>query len=208
MPRGTIVWFDAGPGDAQIEHLGRRFPARVDDIEPHARTAGAVVHFDITRDDGVERAVRVVLVPGVRTSVHQHRRGDLAGHVRADATGHAAMSGRQLAAEPHRERLPAHEIAETWLRHARYGELDDAAALYAPAAQVHVGSVTRRGLDAARRAIAACALFGRWDLATGVEDEGDAAVVGWAAGEGATAGMTRMRIVHGQIFEQWLPGEP
>lgn len=208
MPNGTILWCDPSSGEARVEHLGRMLPARMVDIEPDARTPGTTVHFDIDREGGVDRAVRVELVPGLRTSVHQHRRGDLAGHARADGAGHHASSGRRPWREPHRERMAAHEIAEIWLEHMRHGALDDAVALYAPNAQVHVVSGTVEGKEAARRALLECALFDRDDLAVGIGDEGEAAVVGWAGRDGAPSGLTRMRITHGEIAEQWLPASP
>ena len=204
MPRGTIVWYDEGSGDARIEHLGREYPTRTTDIEPAARVAGVNVHFDVERADGVERAVNVLLVPGLRTSVHQHRRGERT-HARADQEGRPAMSGRRPWQVPQFERSPAHEIAEVWLRHVRAGELDDAVARYAPDAIVHVGAISTAGSDAVRRALVACPLFGHTEPTVGIEDEGDASVIGWGPAEGVAAGLTRLRMQHGEIVEQWLP---
>ncbi len=204
MPNGTIVWCDERSGDARIEHLGREYATLTSDIEPDARVPGAAAHFDIERIGGGERAVHVVLVPGLRTSVHQHRRGELT-HAHADEAGHEPRSGRRPWNVPHFERVPAHEVAEVWLRHVRAGELDDAAARYAPDAVVHVGAVTTVGREAGRRALVCCPLFGHADPAAGLEDEGDAVVIGWGAAEGVNAGMPRLRVRHGDIVEQWLP---
>ena len=114
------------------------------------------------------------------------------------------MSGRRPWHVTNLERAPAHEIAAIWLRHVQAGEVDDAVAIYAPDAVVHIGVTSLVGRDAARRTLLACPLFDRNDLTTGMEDEGDAVVVGWSAGEGAAAGMTRLRMQHGENSEQWL----
>jgi hypothetical protein len=204
MPNGTIVWCDERSGDARIEHLGREYATRTADIEPDARVPGAPVHFDVERARGVERAVRVVLVPGLRTSVHQHRRGEQT-HARADQAGHEPMSRRRHSHLEYYERRPAHALAEEWLRHIRAGDLDDAVARYAPDATLHVGDVSTAGREAIRRALIACPLFRRPDLTVGMADEGDAVVIGWGADEGAGAGMTRLLMRHGEIVEQWLP---
>lgn len=204
MPKGTIIWYDEHSGDARIEHLGREYASHTAEIEPDARVPGAPVHFDVERVGDLERAVHVVLVPGLRTSVHQHRRGELT-HARPDEAGHEPLSGRRPWQVDHFERRPAHEIAEVWLRHVRAGELDDAVRRYAPDAIVHVGSVASAGREAARRALVACPLFDSTDAAVGLEDEGDAVVIGWGAAEGLAAGMTRLRMRHGEIAEQWLP---
>jgi hypothetical protein len=203
MPHGTVIWCDERRGDARIEHLGREYPARTEQMESAARVAGATVHFDIERHDGVERAVHVELVPGLRASAHQHRRGELT-HTRADEAGHEAMSGHRPWHVEHYERAPAHEIAEEWLRHVRAGEVDDAAARYAPDAVVHAGASVTAGREAARRALVSCSLFARADVTVGVKDEGDVVVIGWGGAEGVPAGMARLRMQHGEIVEQWL----
>jgi hypothetical protein len=203
MPAGRIIWCDERSGDARIEHLGREYSTHVLDIEPDARVAGAPVHFDIARARGAERAVNVVLVPGLRTSVHQHRRGEDT-HAQPDQAGHEPISGRRPWHVTNLERAPAHEIAAIWLRHVQAGEVDDAVAMYAPDAVVHIGATGLVGRDAARRTLLACPLFDHGELTTGMDDEGDAVVVGWSAREGAVAGMTRLRMQHGEIREQWL----
>jgi hypothetical protein len=203
MPAGRIIWCDERSGDARVEHLGREYPAHVLDIEPDARVAGAPVHFDVERSHGAERAINVVLVPGLRTSVHQHRRGEVT-HARPDQAGHKPMSDRRPWHVTNLERAPAHQIAAIWLRHVQAGEVDDAVAIYAPDAVVHIGVTSLVGRDAARRALLACPLFDHDDLTTGMEDESDAVVVGWSAREGTAAGMTRLRMQHGEISEQWL----
>jgi hypothetical protein len=204
MPDGRVLWFDERSGDARIEHLGREYPVRVEEMEPDARVAGATVHFDIDRRDGVERARHVELVPGLRTSVHQHRRGEVT-HAQPDEAGHRAMSRRRPWHEERYERAPAHAIAEDWLRHVRNGELDDAAATYAPDAIIHVGAVETAGREAARRALVACSLFAHPEPSVGLEDEENAVVIGWGSAEGVSAGVTRLRVSHGEIVEQWLP---
>jgi hypothetical protein len=204
MPDGTVIWYDERTREARIEHLGREFVAHSNEIEPDARVTGSRVHFDIARHDGGEHAVNVVLVPGTRTSVHRHRRGEVT-QVVVDEAGQPAMSGRRPHRHAHLERAPAHEIAEVWARHLKAGELDDAASLYAPDARIHVGASTVTGREVARRVLVRSPLFDGADIDVHVEDEGAAAVVGWAASEHGAAGMTRLRTRHGEIAEQWLP---
>jgi hypothetical protein len=162
------------------------------------------VHFDIERRGGAERARNVELVPGLRTSVHQHRRGEVT-HVRPDEAGFPAMSRRRPWHVRRFERAPAHLVAEDWLQHVRRGELDDAVARYAPDAVIHVGEVVTSGREAARRALVECPLFAHPRPSVGLEDEGDVVVIGWGNADGVSGGLTRLRVRHGEIVEQWLP---
>jgi hypothetical protein len=137
MPRGVVLWFDAGEGE--IRRDGREYPVAARDIEPAARVPRARVHFDIRREDGVKRAVNVTLQEGARVSPGQHRFGDLAGAHHPDEKGHHPLSDDHPGTDPSYEGHPMDLIRE-WVRLANIGELSTLALLYAPEAGLHIGS--------------------------------------------------------------------
>jgi hypothetical protein len=209
MPDGVVQWFDPKRGEGRVVRGGREYPVEAAEIEPHARVAGARVHFDITRRNGVAVATGVRLRGGTHVSWRQRRFGDLTGARRPDTKGSAPF------AQPHPEaglRLAARpmEVARGWAASLDGGDVDAALLLYAPGVRLHLpdgGEV--EGVAAAARVLPdSPPLAGELRLA-GVHGEDDTVVVEWApaAGPGPTW-RTRLRVEHGEITEQWLGVEP
>lgn len=212
MPDGVVQWLDPGRGRAAVVRAARVFSARLADMEPAARHAGAHVHFDIVRDGSLERAVGVALRHGTRVSPRHRRFGDGVGAHDSGARGSTPF------ARPHRELGVAAaphplEVAASWSRCVQSGDYDSAVLLYAPDAVVHGedGDVAgrsglRRLLDSVDRDV----LAGSPDVRG---NRGDV-VITWpqpegqpAAPEGQPAGLrVRCRIERGLISEQWLEG--
>jgi ribosome-associated translation inhibitor RaiA/cold shock CspA family protein len=200
MPDGVVQWFDPTTGEAAVVRAGRVFRADARAIESKARHPGARVHFDIERDRGAERAVRVSLRPGIRAS-HRHRRvGDLTGARHPDEKGVAPL------AHTHPElnlSLTAHplEIAGAWARCLQANDLETALALYASDATLHTADHDFSGRAHLQAYLEASPLLS-------VEREpvirgGDGMVLlRW---EGGHLGVeVRCRIAHGLIAEQWV----
>jgi hypothetical protein len=201
MPDGVMLWFDAASGDGRIEASGRQYPVRQADVEARARTAGARVHFDVDRVDGVRVAVRVTALPGTRTTHRQRRHGDLTGAHRPDDKGRPPLTRGGGQTDPPTTGRPI-ALVRRWIAGADSGHLDAVLPLYAPDAVLHGADGDHRG----RTAIRAHLL------------DGDLLTRGWQAdpvGSGATVvvvrgpmapdpGRTaRFRVAHGQIVEQW-----
>ncbi len=203
MPDGVMKWFDPSTGEAEITRGGRLFPARSSDIESVARRAGARVHFDVRRVDGVDRAVGVRLREGTRVSHHHRRFGTLVGARWIDTKGPA----------PHAEAHPelradgAHplQVARSWATCVARGDAPGMLALYAPGAVVHVDGESLSG-RLLRAWLEASPLFGcgRHARVRGGEGTAD---VSWGVGTADEPGATvRSRIDHGRIAEQWVSG--
>jgi ribosome-associated translation inhibitor RaiA len=203
MPDGVVQWFDASTGQAAVVRKGRRFRARVSDVEPVARPAGARVHFDIHRDHGVETAVDVHLREGTRVSRTHHNFGTLVGARRADTKGPASYEhvhpglGRAAATHPL-------EIARAWASSVADGDADAVLALYAPDAIFHSSDGDAAGRAAAQGFLELSAVFGSGRIANVRGLDGDARVDWDPAGPAEPATSVRCRIAHGQIVEQWV----
>lgn len=76
MPDGTVTRFDTASGYGLIETSSGKFRVHTDDMEPKARTEGARVHFDVQRDDPMDRAVNVTLNAGTHANPNHRRFGD------------------------------------------------------------------------------------------------------------------------------------
>ncbi|MDY7106217.1 MAG: nuclear transport factor 2 family protein [Actinomycetota bacterium] len=216
MPDGVLQWLDPSTGVAGVVRNTHRYRAELSDIEPAARHAGARIHFDIERRDGVEQAVRVTLRRGRRVSPQQHRFGTLQGARRRDTKGSSPF------ARPHPEigtDLPSRplDVVGAWAEAVVRRDLDGALLLYAPDAVVHTddeGPLTgRRHLHAH---LDAFATNGPTDDAE-VRGDGDDVIVSWvvagaratdAGGRGVAASgdevVVRSRVEHGQVVEQWF----
>lgn len=207
MPTGVMVWFDARSGDGRIAASGREYPVRGDDVEPRARRAGARVHFDVERIDGVPTAMRVTPVAGTRTSAKQSRSGDLTGAARPDVKGRPPLTRDGNAVGPPLAGRPV-ALIRRWIAAADSGHLDAVLPLYAPDAVVHAGDRDHHGRPEIRTYLLDSGLLTRgWHATPDATSESVTAVRGAAAPD---AGRTsRFRTAHGQIVEQWVePGRP
>ncbi len=201
MPDGVVKWFDPSSGEGIIRRGGRRYAVRASAIEPAARVSGARVHFDIVRDEGTKRAERVTLRTGMRVARSQSRFGDLSGSRAPDAAGGSpsAIDGPDLGRE--REAHPARAV-EQWALLMAEGRLDEATLLYAPDAVLHERSGDVHGADHIRR---------RWESSPLLGTEAALALRGiganrfeaiWEA-DGAEPIVSRFRVAHGLVAEQW-----
>jgi hypothetical protein len=203
MPDGVVQWFDPASGDAAIVRGGKVFRAAASDLEPVARHPGVRVHFDIHRDDGVERAVDVTLRPGTRVS-HRHRRfSTLVGARRADTKGTAPFAhahpelGLSVASHPL-------EVAHAWARCMQAADLDTAMLLYSPDARIHTGTETLAGRSHVKGYLEASSMLGVEEEAD-IHGEDGTVIVTWERGGAAHRRVElRCRIEHGQIAEQWI----
>lgn len=204
MPDGRVEWFDPHAGEARISHSGREYPARADDMEPAARVAGARVHFDIARDDGVERAVGVRILEGTRTGKRQRRFGDLAGAHHPPDKGSSTGEGYRRPPQPSLTGRPR-EVVDAWVDAVAASDIDTAVGLYAPDATWHEGEQQFSGRDAIRRRLQDSALAGA--RPGGVEIKGtadDRFVVLWRPlADEEAAVVSTFRVAHGEIAEQW-----
>jgi len=207
VPDGVVQWFDAGTGDAAIVRGGHVFRAAGAEVEPAARRAGARVHFDIRRDEGVEAAVAVRLRRGTRVSPRQGRFGTLAGAHRPDTKGAAPF------AHPHPETglaLAAHplEVARAWARRVADGDVDEALLLYSPTAVVHAEGDAVAGRSRLHAYLGAVPVRGSRRIPD-VRGEAGTVLVSWAAeGPDDPGWSAHCRIEHGQIAEQWVDETP
>ena len=199
MPRGEVKWFDPKTGDAMIARGSKLFPTTAAEMDSHARVPGARVHFDIVRDDGVERAVNVVLVEGTRTSRRQARFGDQAGAHHPDEKGHVALSRHHPQQDFGLEDRPV-EVVRTWVRLIGSGDIPTAVHLYHPAAVLHRREETLRGRSAVPDVLAD---LHRVKLFT-VEPAEEETTVTWTDPDTGGRRRSRFRVEHGLIVEQWL----
>lgn len=140
MPDGRLQRIDHAKNEAHIVRRGREFLASISEVESHARVPGARVHFDIDRDNGIDRAANVRLAVGTRTNRRQRRFGDLAGAKQPGAkvkTG-ASRLGVDVSTQPVR-------VVSTWIKAVASGDTDGALSLYSPDAVVHTESTTYSG---------------------------------------------------------------
>lgn len=202
MPDGLLQWFDQRRGEGRVVRGGREYPVRAADLEPRARVPGARVHFDVARQAGVPVAVDVRLREGTRVSRRQRRFGDMAGARRPDTRGAAPFArphpelGRRLASRPR-------AVAQRWAELVAANDLEGAALLYAPDAVVHAGREDLRG----RRVhgwLATSGLPGHI-RAVRAAGEGDHIVLRWRGPDERPA-TAWVRVVHGEIAEQWIAG--
>jgi len=204
MPDGVIRWFDAKGGEAEIVRGGHVFPARAEAIEPVARRAGARVHFDVERVDGIERAVDVRLRAGTRVSHHQHRFGTLVGARQEDMKGPAPHAS--VHPELHEPEVHPLEVARSWATSVARGDVPAALALCAPDAALHDGEERLAGRTALEAWLEASPLLGSNRHAR-VRGTGEEALISWEPNGPDEPGLAlRCRVAHGEIAEQWVSG--
>jgi RNA polymerase-binding transcription factor DksA/ribosome-associated translation inhibitor RaiA len=204
MPDGLLQWYDERRGEGRVVRGGRRYAVRAEDMEPRARVPGARVHFDVTRQGGVAFATNVSLRRGTRVSRRQRRFGDMAGARRPDTRGTAPFArahpelGRELATHPE-------AVVRRWAELVAANDLEAAALLYAPGAEVHVGGEPEplRG----RRIHTWLSTSGLPGHVSAIETTGSGSrvVLRWL-GPGNRRGTAWARAAHGEIVEQWLAG--
>lgn len=202
MPDGLMQWYDEHRGEGRVLHGGKEYPVRAEAIERRARVPGARVRFDVERRDGIDVAVDVRLREGTRVARRQRRFGDQVGARRADTKGSAPF------ARPHPEmglRLATHPevVARRWAEHVADDDVEGATMLYAPDAVVHAGDEVLRG----RRIhgwLSASGLLGHVED-TQTRGAGDIIALRWSGRDGR-AETSWVRVVHGEIAEQWLAG--
>jgi cold shock CspA family protein len=205
MPTGRVKWFDDKSGEGRISHGTREIPVHTADIEGPARAPGARVHFDVTREEGVERAVNVELRQGTRVSPHQHRFGDLKGAHHPDERGHAPLTHRHtdrdagIGLEDHPMR-----VAHAWAEAVARGELEAVTHLYAPDVELHLGPRVGAGRRRAEAFLLDADLLGTRTLDAVLRGDTGYVVIKWRAETGHHPIYSRLRIAHGQIVEQWL----
>ncbi|HVM67828.1 MAG TPA: sigma 54 modulation/S30EA ribosomal C-terminal domain-containing protein [Acidimicrobiales bacterium] len=202
MPDGRVAWVDIATGEATVRRRSRQYAARLADVEPSARHVGARVHFDIRREEGTEAAVDVRLLSGTHSGRHHHDFGTLAGAHRPDTKGPAPFAhphpeyGRALAGHPL-------QVAGAWARRVAAGDIDEAFALYAPNARVHLDGDSLRGRHIRSR-LEALPVFATGQAAT-VHGEDGTAVARWAAQSAKEPALeARTRVEHGLITQQWI----
>jgi cold shock CspA family protein len=201
MPNGTMLWFDTKTGAGRITASGREYPVADGEVEPGARAAGARVHFDVERVDGVATAVRVALREGTRSATGQRRFGSLAGVARPEEKGRAALSHQRGATTPLYPGQPV-SLVRHWIRAADSGHVDGLLPLYAPQAVLHTPTEDHHGRGAIRRYLLDSGLLSRgWSARPfGRGDDVCAVRQRTATDAGRTS---RFRIAHGQIVEHW-----
>lgn len=203
MPDGVVQWVDTATGECIVVRKGRQFNARLSEVEPVARRAGARVHFDVHREHGVDSAIDVRLRAGTRASRTHRNVGTLVGARSGDAKGPAGYGnvhpGLGRVAETH----PL-EVARVWAALVGDGDTDGALALYAPDAEIHRAGDNASGRPAALKLLETTPVFGsrRVPKVTGLDS---GARVDWdPSGPDDPGTSVRCRIAHGQIVEQWI----
>lgn len=200
MPRGVVLWFEAVSGEGRIRRDGREYPVESTDIEPAARVPFARVHFDIKRQDGIERAVKVTLRRGSRVSPQQHRFGDLAGAHHADEKGHHPLTDDHPGSDWSFEGHPV-ELIEEWAHLVNCGELWTLRLLYAPEAVLHVGPEQVLGRDAVINRLRD-EFSGPAPQANAVHDRDGVISVEVSVGDRNLC--LDFKVAHGRVVEQWM----
>lgn len=202
MPSGNVKWFDPKTDEGRVESGTRQYVVPGEEMEPRSRVPGARIHFDMRREGRIVRATEVRLREGTRVSSRQGRFGDLVGAAHPDEKGRRPLThGR-----PDPElvlRLPM-DVARRWVLAMQEGDLEMALLLYAPDARVHVGSDTFEGHPDVRGYLPECPLLGLGGDDVGLREEDDVARIAWHPLGDQPGGETRLRILHGQIVEQWI----
>lgn len=200
MPTGVVRWFDPKTGEGIVASRGREFAVRAEDLEPEARVPGARVHFDRARDGGADRAVRVRMRPGTRSSRRQHRFGDLTGAHRPADKGHEPSLN-----EPPMRAGRSSRVVEEWARAVGDGDPEAAAALYAPDATIHAEGVDLTGPRAIRRWLESGGLLGSSGMGVEIHARNGSVVVTWPpTDEVSVPTLVQLRVAHGRIAEQWI----
>ncbi len=200
MPDGMVRWYDPATGGAEIVRGGRRYPVAAGQIGAVAGHAGARVHFDIERVDGLEQAVDVRLREGTRSSRHHHRFGTMTGARTADTKGVARFP--QVHPELRRRGTHPLAVARAWATSVARGDLDGALALYSPDAVVHVAEQTVQGRSALHAWLSNSPVLGTARHAR-VRGLDGAAEVGWEPEVEGPRLTVRCRVARGEIAEQW-----
>ncbi len=200
MPDGVVQWFDGSTGEALVVRQGREFPVTVTELEPAARHAGARVHFDISRDGGVDRAVHVALRRGTRVSPGQRGFGSLAGAHQPDDKGLSSFVTAHPELRLSRTSHPL-EVARSWSRMLAEGDLHSALSLFAADATVHVGDVSYSGRRQVQAYWEASPLLGVGRLPR-ITGDGNVGVVVWDDPGFPALVEVRCRVEHGRLVEQ------
>lgn len=204
MPQGVMQWFDDRAGEGRVVASKREYPAYVGEVEPRARKTGARVHFDVERVEGVPTAVRVRLRPGTRNSPRQGRMGTLAGVARPEEKGRAPLTRRRTAVDAIMPGRPV-ALVRRWLVAADSGRLDEVLPLYAPHALLHAPDGEVHGRPAIRAYLLDSGLLTRgWDPTPRGVEEGETVEAVRTAMAPDAGLLTRFRVAHGQIAEQWV----
>lgn len=211
MPDGQVQWIDPTRNVAHIVRKGREFIAPISEVETAARVPGVRVHFDISRDGGVDGAVNIRLKRGTRTNKRHRRFGDLTGARQPGAkvkTASATQLGIDVTTQPVR-------VTEAWVRSLAEGDNDGVFSLYSPDAVIHTRSGEVTGRAHVRGAIdqkAATSFDESEVIITGADE---LVRVDWpeqtrfGSENRSTADATSyLRIGHGHIVEHWDRVEP
>lgn len=203
MPDGHVTWYDPTQDAGVVEHNGREYAVSGDEIDTHAKRAGARVHFDIARTDEGDMATAVTLIPGSRTAHTSTGVGDLAGAHHPSEKGQdegVGDPGTDRKAYGQQPRV----LVEDWVRFLSTQQLDRVVDLYAPDAVIHVGETEVVGRDDIRRWLERSALNGTSDAGAHVEgDEADQFTVRWHTIPGDEAAVeTVLRVADGAIVDQ------
>lgn len=203
MPNGRVSWFDSKQGLGGIVASGREYPVAAIDMEKGARATSARVHFDIKRQDGLDRAVNVRHIPGTRSVPGQRRFQDLTGAARPEDKGRRALTHQR----PERDIAPTNKpkaVVQRWVGAANSGNAVAARDLYAVDAELHARSETRRGRAAVPGWLVDHNLLTPgWDPEPHGEGSGDTFTI-TRMPEAAVGGRSRIRVCRGQISEQWI----
>ncbi len=202
MPDGIVEWFDDRAGEADVAAGGRHLRALARDVEPVARHPGVRVYFDVVREGGVDRAVRVRLRRGTRVSHLQGRFGTLVGAPKPDLKGRTSYERVHPGLAPAAARHPL-EVARAWASCVARGDADGAVALYAPDAAYHAADGRVAGPGALRAELASWPVFGSGRHAAVRGADGTAVVVWPGTGPDEPGWSVQSRIEHASIVEQW-----
>lgn len=203
MPTGVVRWVDPRTGDTVIARRSHEYPARAAEIEPRARRRGARVHFDVLRDDGVRRAVRVRLLSGSRTGRRHRRVGDHAGAHHPYGKGVPLTKKYRSSVPVPTEDRPA-RVARDWVTALRNRDIGGALELYAVDAAIHSEQQSRVGRQAARRWLVKAGLEDAPPIRADLRGRGDDTIaVNLQPHDGQEIDVV-LRVTHGRITEQWV----
>jgi ketosteroid isomerase-like protein len=202
MPTGVVRWVDPRTGDIVIARRSHEFPARAAEVEVHARRRGARVHFDVSREDGVRRAVRVRLRSGSRTGRRHRRVGDHAGAHHPYGKGVPLTKKYRSSVPVSTEDRPA-RIVRDWVTALRNRDVSGALELYAVDAIIHSEQESGAGRQAARRWLVRTGLENAPPIRADLRGRGDDTIaVNLQPHDGPEIDVV-LRVTHGRIEEQW-----